>query len=219
MRRCRRCCRASMPSSPAQDRYLQAQLARNRVELIRGRGVLLDDQSHRGAAAGRNALRAAGAAHTPRHRLAAAPCGRHRGGSRARARQRFDLELAVSAANADRARQRRDRLRVRLDLRGAGLRGHSARQGGRAAGLSWIPALRAGFLEAFRSMGGGYRGGAEVEGARFDGFSQVEVPLKGGDDLARRHRVRRVRPRRESGRHRSRSAEARDQCARPRAGR
>jgi len=45
------------------------------------------------------------------------------------------------------------------------------------------PSLRAGFLEAFRSMGGSYRGGAEVEGARFDGFSQVDVLLKGGDVL------------------------------------
>jgi NAD(P) transhydrogenase len=43
--------------------------------------------------------------------------------------------------------------------------------------------LRAGFLEGFRSMGGTYRAGAEVEGARFDGFSQVEVSLAGGDKL------------------------------------
>jgi len=43
--------------------------------------------------------------------------------------------------------------------------------------------LRAGFLAGF-AHGGIYRGGAEVEAARFDGFSQVEVSLAGGDKLA-----------------------------------
>jgi NAD(P) transhydrogenase len=43
--------------------------------------------------------------------------------------------------------------------------------------------LRAGFLEAFCSMGGAYRAGAEVSAARFDGFSQVEVRLAGGEVL------------------------------------
>jgi NAD(P) transhydrogenase len=33
-------------------------------------------------------------------------------------------------------------------------------------------------------MGGEYCGGSEVSGARFDGFSQVEVQLRGGDSLA-----------------------------------
>jgi NAD(P) transhydrogenase len=46
------------------------------------------------------------------------------------------------------------------------------------------PGLRVGFLDAFRAMGGCYRAGAEVEGARFDGFSQVQVSLKGGDVLS-----------------------------------
>ncbi len=45
------------------------------------------------------------------------------------------------------------------------------------------PSLRAGFLAAFRAMGGEYRGGAEVAGARFDGFSQVQVELRGGGVL------------------------------------
>src|SRR6202789_207043 len=43
--------------------------------------------------------------------------------------------------------------------------------------------LRAGFLAAFRSMGGTYRAAADVEGARFDGFSQVEVLLADGETL------------------------------------
>jgi len=45
------------------------------------------------------------------------------------------------------------------------------------------PALRAGFLRAFLSMGGSYRAGEEVVAARFDGFSQVEVQFKGGEVL------------------------------------
>ena len=45
-------------------------------------------------------------------------------------------------------------------------------------------ALRKGFLSAFQSMGGNYHGGAEVAGARFDGFSQVQVQVKGGQVLA-----------------------------------
>jgi NAD(P) transhydrogenase len=45
------------------------------------------------------------------------------------------------------------------------------------------PGLRAGFLEAFRAMGGSYCGGLEVAGARFDGFSQVAVTLKSGEML------------------------------------
>jgi NAD(P) transhydrogenase len=43
--------------------------------------------------------------------------------------------------------------------------------------------LRKGFISAFQAMGGEYRGGAEVAGARFDGFSQVEVHLGGGEVL------------------------------------
>jgi NAD(P) transhydrogenase len=45
------------------------------------------------------------------------------------------------------------------------------------------PALRTGFVAAFEAMGGKYRGGVEVAGARFDGFSQVEVQLRGGEAL------------------------------------
>jgi NAD(P) transhydrogenase len=44
-------------------------------------------------------------------------------------------------------------------------------------------ALRTGFLTAFQAMGGKYRGGAEIAGAGFDGFSQVEVRLREGEVL------------------------------------
>src|SRR5258707_3496594 len=46
------------------------------------------------------------------------------------------------------------------------------------------PAVRSGFLAAFRGRRGEYCGGSEVSGARFDGFSQVEVALRGGETLA-----------------------------------
>jgi NAD(P) transhydrogenase len=46
------------------------------------------------------------------------------------------------------------------------------------------PALRKGFLTAFEAMGGNYRGAAEAAGARFDGFSQVEVQLRSGEVLS-----------------------------------
>jgi NAD(P) transhydrogenase len=45
------------------------------------------------------------------------------------------------------------------------------------------PPLRKGFLAAFQAMGGKYQGGAEVTGARFDGFSQVEVQVREGAAL------------------------------------
>ena len=126
----------------AQDRYLQAQLARNQVELIRGRGSVPGREPRRGAAPGRLADRGARAAHAARHRLAAAACGRHRSGSRTHPRQRFDPEPAVHAAIDGGAGQRRDRLRVRVDLRRAGLRRDPARQGGGAAGISRSRAAR-----------------------------------------------------------------------------
>ena len=105
----------------SQDRYLQAQIARNQVELIRGKGV--DARCAIGwrcsAWTGRAACCSA-----PRILLATGSRPRHvsshRSGPRARARQRLDLEPAVSAANADRARQRRHRLRVRIDFAALG---------------------------------------------------------------------------------------------------
>jgi NAD(P) transhydrogenase len=46
------------------------------------------------------------------------------------------------------------------------------------------PALRRGFLTAFQAMGGKYQGGAEVAGASFDGFSQVQVQVRDGAALS-----------------------------------
>jgi NAD(P) transhydrogenase len=44
--------------------------------------------------------------------------------------------------------------------------------------------LRQGFLRGFADMGGEYRGGCEVAGAGFDGFSQVQVQVKDGAPLS-----------------------------------
>jgi NAD(P) transhydrogenase len=44
--------------------------------------------------------------------------------------------------------------------------------------------LRGGFLRGFRDMGGEYLGGREVSGASFDGFSQVQVQIKGAAPLS-----------------------------------
>ena len=46
------------------------------------------------------------------------------------------------------------------------------------------PNLRQGFERAFADMGGRYRGGCEVTGASFDGFSQVQVQVKDGEPLS-----------------------------------
>jgi NAD(P) transhydrogenase len=46
------------------------------------------------------------------------------------------------------------------------------------------PQLRAGFLRGFQDMGGHYCGGREVAGASFDGFSQVQVQVKGAEPLS-----------------------------------
>ena len=156
---------------------------RGRIDSRQGR--VPGRASHRSAASGRFAPRAASAARAARHRIAAAARRRHRGGSRAHRRQRFDLEPAVHSAIHDGARQRRHRLRVRVDIRRTRLRGDDARQGGGAAGLSRSCAARADFSRHFAPWAASYRGGAEVGGARFDGFSQVEVRLRGGETLAR----------------------------------
>ena len=199
----------------AQDRYLQAQLKRNGVELIRGRGVFLD--------AGRIEVQrwmvrvaCCSAARLAGHRIEAAARAAVGGGSRTHSRQRLDLEPAVYPADDVGARQRRHRLRIRVHFRRAGLQ--PSRMLDKAAEpLGFLdPALRAGFLDAFRAMGGEYCGGAEVAGARFDGFSQVEVQLREGEPMQCGHRVCRIRPRRQSGRHRSRPAAACDQQPRAR---
>ena len=85
-RRSRSNCRGDAPLSAllqgvgaviaAQDRYLQAQLARNQIELLRGRGVLLGAEPRRTPTSRRNPQHPARIAHHHRHRLPAAACER-----------------------------------------------------------------------------------------------------------------------------------------------
>ncbi|HEV7611680.1 MAG TPA: Si-specific NAD(P)(+) transhydrogenase [Steroidobacteraceae bacterium] len=163
----------------AQDRYLQAQLARNGVELIRGRAVFLD--ANRVEVQRLDGSRiVVGAAHIllatgsrPRHVASIAVDHEHI----------LDSDSILSLSYIPRS----------MIVLGSGVIACEyasifAALGCAVALVDKPPeplgfldaALRAGFLSAFRAMGGQYQGGAEVAGARFDGFSQVEVQLKGG---------------------------------------
>jgi NAD(P) transhydrogenase len=166
----------------AQDRYLQAQLARNQVDLIRGRAVLLDahhiEVQHIDGS--RSVL------HAPRILLATGSRPRHVAAIQVDHEHVLDSDSILSLPYIPRT----------LIVLGSGViaceyasifsaLGCAVTLVDKAAEpLGFLDApLRAGFLTAFRSMGGEYRAGGEVSGARFDGFSEVEVSLKGGDVL------------------------------------
>jgi NAD(P) transhydrogenase len=167
----------------AQDRYLQAQLARNQVDLVRGKGVLLD--ANRVEVQRLDGTRSI--LHSPRIILATGSRPRHVSAIEVDHEHVLDSDSILSLPYLPRS----------LIVLGSGViaceyasifvaLGCAVTLVDKAAEpLGFLdPALRAGFLEAFRAMGGRYRAQAEVEGARFDGFSQVEVSLKGGDTLA-----------------------------------
>src|SRR5258708_3985391 len=167
----------------AQDRYLLAQLSRNGVELIRGKGTFLDahrievqhlDGSRRMLQAPRVVL-ATGS--RPRHVPAIAVDHEHI----------VDSDSILSLPYLPRS----------MLVLGSGVIACEYASIFAALGctvtildkaaepLGFLdPALRSGFLAAFRAMRGEYCGGSEVSGARFDGFSQVEVQLRGGETLA-----------------------------------
>jgi NAD(P) transhydrogenase len=167
----------------AQDQYLQAQLLRNQVELVRGRGVFLDsdrievqhlDGSCRVLQSSRILL-ATGS--RPRHVPAIEIDHEHI----------LDSDSILSLSYIPRS----------MVVLGSGVIACEyasifAALGCRVTMLDKAPeplgfldpSLRSGFLSGFGSMDGEYRGGCEVVGARFDGFSQVEVQLRGGDSLA-----------------------------------
>ena len=166
----------------AQDRYLQAQLARNQVELIRGRGVLKDAErvEVERLDGSRSALQA------PRILLATGSRPRHVASVEVDHEYILDSDSILSLPYIPRS----------LIVLGSGVIACEYASIFAALGcavtlvdkapepLGFLDApLRAGFLDAFRSMGGTYRSGADVSGARFDGFSQVEVTLAGGDAL------------------------------------
>jgi NAD(P) transhydrogenase len=162
----------------AQDRYLQAQLARNHVELIRGRGVFLD--ANRIEVQRLDGSRIV--VHAPRMLLATGSRPRHVPTVEVDHEYILDSDSILSLSYLPRS----------MVVLGSGVIACEYASIFAALGcavtlldkaaepLGFLdPALRAGFLAAFQAMGGCYRGGAVVAGARFDGFSQVRVELEG----------------------------------------
>jgi NAD(P) transhydrogenase len=163
----------------AQDRYLQAQLARNRVELIRGRGVFLgiDRLEVQHLDGKRSELSA------PRILLATGSRPRHVASVQVDHEHILDSDSILSLPYIPRS----------LIVLGSGVIACEYASIFAALGcavtlvdrapepLGFLDApLRSGFLSVFNSMGGTYRAGAEVKGAQFDGFSQVDVTLGDG---------------------------------------
>jgi NAD(P) transhydrogenase len=166
----------------AQDRYLQAQLARNHVALIRGRAKLLDPKRIEVQRLdGRRSI-----LHSPRILLATGSRPRHVSAIEVDHEHVLDSDSILSLPYIPRT----------LIVLGSGVIACEYASIFAALGcmvtlvdkapepLGFLDAaLRRGFLAAFQSMGGEYRAGAEADGARFDGFSQVEVSLRGGERL------------------------------------
>jgi NAD(P) transhydrogenase len=166
----------------SQDRYLHAQVERNQIELIRGRGVLLD-ANHievQRLDGSRCVLQA------PRIILATGSRPRHVAAIEVDHEHVLDSDSILSLPYLPRT----------LIVLGSGVIACEYASIFAALGcavtlldkavepLGFLdPALRAGFLESFRSMGGAYRPGAEAVAARFDGFSEVDVQIKDGEIL------------------------------------
>jgi len=167
----------------AQDRYLQAQLSRNQVELIRGRGVFVDAKriEVQRLDGTRRIVRA------PRIVLATGSRPRHVSAIEVDHEHILDSDSILSLSYIPRT----------MVVLGSGVIACEyasifAALGCRvtmldkaAEPLGFLdPMLRAGFLSAFRDMGGDYLGGREISGASFDGFSQVQVQIKNGEPLS-----------------------------------
>ena len=166
----------------SQDRYMQLQMERNRIELVRGKGVLLDANrvAVRHLDGTQSILRA------PRILLATGSRPRHVSNIEVDHEHVVDSDSVLSLSYLPRS----------LVVLGSGVIACEyasifASLGCEVTMLDKAPeplgfleaSLRAGFAQAFRAMGGRYRGGVEVAGACFDGFSQVEVEIKDGESL------------------------------------
>jgi NAD(P) transhydrogenase len=167
----------------AQDRYLLAQLTRNGVELIRGRGVFLD--AHRIEVQHLDGSRRV--LSSPRILLATGSRPRHVSAVAVDHEHIVDSDSILSLPYIPRS----------MAVLGSGViaceyasifaaLGCTVTMLDKAAEpLGFLdPSLRSGFLAAFQAMGGEYCGGCEISGARFDGFSQVEVSVQGGQPFA-----------------------------------
>ena len=166
----------------AQDRYLLAQLLRNQVALIRGRATFLD--AHRIEVQHLDGSRQVLTA--PRVLLATGSRPRHVPAIAVDHEHIVDSDSILSLPYIPRS----------MLVLGSGVIACEYASIFAALGctvtvldkaaepLGFLdPALRSGFLAGFRAMGGEYCGGADVTGARFDGFSQVEVTLREGESL------------------------------------
>jgi NAD(P) transhydrogenase len=162
----------------AQDRYLLAQLTRNGVELIRGKGVFLD--AHRIEVQHLDGSRSL--LHAPRVLLATGSRPRHVAAIEVDHEHIVDSDSILSLPYIPRSMLVLGSGVIACEyasiFAALGCRVTLLDKAAEPLGFLDAP-LRAGFLSAFRAMGGDYRAGAEVEGARFDGFSQVEVALRG----------------------------------------
>jgi NAD(P) transhydrogenase len=167
----------------AQDRYLLAQLKRNSVELIRGKGVFLD--AHRIEVqhldGSRSLLQA------PRVLLATGSRPRHVAAIEVDHEHVVDSDSILSLPYIPRSMLVLGSGVIACEyasiFAALGCRVTMLDKAAEPLGFLDAP-LRAGFLSAFRAMGGEYRAGVEVESARFDGFSQVEVTLRGSGSSA-----------------------------------
>jgi NAD(P) transhydrogenase len=166
----------------AQDKYLLAQLQRNGVELIRGKGRFLD--AHRIEIQHLDGSRRV--LQSPRVLLATGSRPRHVPAIEVDHEHIVDSDSILSLPYLPRS----------MLVLGSGVIACEYASIFAALGctvtvldkaaepLGFLdPALRSGFLAGFRALGGEYCGGSEVSGARFDGFSQVEVQLHGGATL------------------------------------
>jgi NAD(P) transhydrogenase len=167
----------------AQDRYLQAQLSRNQVELIHGRGVFVD-ATHievQRLDGSRRLVRA------PRIVLATGSRPRHVSAIEVDHEHILDSDSILTLSYIPRS----------MVVLGSGViaceyasifaaLGCAVTMLDKAAEpLGFLDAtLRSGFLRGFRDMGGEYLGGREVSGASFDGFSQVQVQIEGAAPLS-----------------------------------
>jgi NAD(P) transhydrogenase len=167
----------------AQDKYLLAQLTRNGVELIRGKGTFLD--AHRIEVQHLDGSRRM--LHAPRVVLATGSRPRHVPAIAVDHEHIVDSDSILSLPYLPRSMLVLGSGVIACEYASifAALGCRVTMLDKAAEPLGFLdPALRSGFLAAFRAMRGDYRGGAEVSGARFDGFSQVEVQLRGGETLA-----------------------------------
>jgi NAD(P) transhydrogenase len=166
-----------------QDQYLQAQLLRNEVELIRGRGVFLDanriEVQHLDGS--RRVL------HASKILLATGSRPRHVAAIEVDHEHILDSDSILSLSYIPRSMIVLGSGVIACEyasiFAALGCRVIMLEKAAEPLGFLDVP-LRHGYLKAFNAMAGEYRGGCEVTGARFDGFSQVEVHLKDGSRLA-----------------------------------